>query len=579
MVHIFVVDNVINALQNNSLAGVIFTLVSNSRYTSSPARATLLAEWSDLLEALTEDKSPISSSTTHFACNYHLRLLKTEICSLADKESGWHFSAENAREEQIEAFSIAKMAQQVRKQAPFTWDAIVISILLQSTNQHCNPFAAIMGLFLHSTAAPELVVEVLAHAGLSTSLTTIHKMVNSLSSNANVKLRELAKTCTAAFAYDNFDMDFKSYAPIIERPGITLQHATSALAFPLAHDVVPNDLKLSNELWESDPSNPQFQHLRHELGSPDTVMQIPVTKTTHIPCRAMDINSSTNDGQGQILQNLFCQANIGDPTDLPHVIDIREHVVLVHGDLGTGERLHGIKQSRSIERKEIRRLQSAIFVMGLFHLLMAAADAIWKMFIEPKELQQDPHGLFQHACRIRPHQTHNIKTKPGFRLMHDLIHQCGTARMLDIWETEIHKRNSSHTSLADFANSNPSWQDVVDLSLQIVRTYVDKPNEKDAVFRNSSLILARLLLYIELAHAMKHGDIGQVELTFMDWAFIFKTVSKHKYAAALVKTVNDLRYVYPPRLARAIRLNWLCNPTGKPDGFRAVDWLVELMNL
>lgn len=30
---------------------------------------------------------------------------------------------------------------------------------------------------------------------------------------------------------------------------------------------------------------------------------------------------------------------------------------------------------------------------------------------------------------------------------------------------------------------------------------------------------------------------------------------------------------------RAIRLNWLCNPTGKRDGFRAVDWLVELMNL
>ncbi|KAI0779057.1 hypothetical protein BC629DRAFT_1289968, partial [Irpex lacteus] len=30
---------------------------------------------------------------------------------------------------------------------------------------------------------------------------------------------------------------------------------------------------------------------------------------------------------------------------------------------------------------------------------------------------------------------------------------------------------------------------------------------------------------------------------------------------------------------RAIRLNWLCNPTGRADGFRAVDWLVELMNL
>ncbi|KIJ31748.1 hypothetical protein M422DRAFT_124782, partial [Sphaerobolus stellatus SS14] len=28
-----------------------------------------------------------------------------------------------------------------------------------------------------------------------------------------------------------------------------------------------------------------------------------------------------------------------------------------------------------------------------------------------------------------------------------------------------------------------------------------------------------------------------------------------------------------------IRMNWLVNPTGRPNGFRAVDWVVELNNL
>ncbi|KAF8973352.1 hypothetical protein BDZ97DRAFT_1648916, partial [Flammula alnicola] len=28
-----------------------------------------------------------------------------------------------------------------------------------------------------------------------------------------------------------------------------------------------------------------------------------------------------------------------------------------------------------------------------------------------------------------------------------------------------------------------------------------------------------------------------------------------------------------------IQLNWLCNSTGKIDGFWAIDWLVKLMNL
>ncbi|KAI0072064.1 hypothetical protein K474DRAFT_1678964 [Panus rudis PR-1116 ss-1] len=452
-----------------------------------------------------------------------------------------------------------------------------------------------MGLFLHSTSAPELVVEVMAHAGLSISLTAIHNMVNSLSTCASERLRELAKSRTMAFAYDNFDMDFKSYSPTVGKPGATLLHATSALAFPLAHGVTADDLKCSQQLWDTDPMNPNasldtirptrtwwdcvmaeepsreeriyawhfrdalvkhgggFEHFRSELGSPEAIMRIPVTKTTHIPCRAMDINQSTNDGQGQIFKDLFAQANIGDPTDFSGAVDIREHVVLVHGDLGAGERINGIKQSRSIETKEVRRLQPVVFSMGLFHLLMA----------------------------IRPHDSGRIGSKPGFRLMHELIKQFALARMLEVWRVEVHKCNSAHTSLALFADSKPTWQDVVNLSLRIAKDYLSVPAmaTSDKLLRNNKIILARLLLYVETADAMKYGDIGRVEATFLPWASIHKTVSKHKYSAWLIKTRNDLMYVYPERLARAIRLNWLCNPSGKQDGFRPVDWMVELLNL
>ncbi|KAF9503530.1 hypothetical protein BS47DRAFT_1264189, partial [Hydnum rufescens UP504] len=30
---------------------------------------------------------------------------------------------------------------------------------------------------------------------------------------------------------------------------------------------------------------------------------------------------------------------------------------------------------------------------------------------------------------------------------------------------------------------------------------------------------------------------------------------------------------------RAVCLNWLCNPTGHPDGFHVIDWVVEIDNL
>jgi len=56
----------------------------------------------------------------------------------------------------------------------------------------------------------------------------------------------------------------------------------------------------------------------------------------------MDINQSTNNGQGQILKNILVQANLGDLSDTPGVVDIHEHVILIHGDLGTAEHLEGI---------------------------------------------------------------------------------------------------------------------------------------------------------------------------------------------------------------------------------------------
>ncbi|KAI0683241.1 hypothetical protein BC835DRAFT_1238166, partial [Cytidiella melzeri] len=249
---------------------------------------------------------------------------------LAEKESGWHISAVNARAEQFGTFTIDGMARRMQEQAPVlstllgallnsnptrtqrqrqfseeqvrsavdpsavemdvTWgkedeywyaeqkaaqlkkrhrraverrDAlllirrvVVTSILTFSTNQQCNALAAVMGMFFHSTSTPELVVEVFAHAGLSLSLTTVHKMVNSLSKSANNELRERAKTKILAFAYDNFDMDFKSWSPTIDNPRDTLKHATSALAFPLEHDVTPEDLECCIALWNTNRLNP-----------------------------------------------------------------------------------------------------------------------------------------------------------------------------------------------------------------------------------------------------------------------------------------------------------------------------------
>jgi len=132
---------------------------------------------------------------------------------------------------------------------------------------------------------------------------------------------------------------------------------------------------------------------------------------------------------------------------------------------------------------------------------------------------------------------------------------------------EIIRHDPTCKTLEDYAQKKPTWDELVEISTYLVTNYLDKPSHKDLEFWNNSLVLACLIQYIELAHAMKHGDIGCVEATFLHWAFVFKGVQKHKYSAYLIKLMVDMKYVYPEPLKWIIHMNWLVNPMGQKDGF------------
>jgi len=84
-------------------------------------------------------------------------------------------------------------------------------------------------------------------------------MVNSLSTKSADNIRSLAQTLTASFAYDNFDMEFKSHAPTVEKHGDSLKHAMSAIIFLLIKTSA-QDLRCSDELWSTNPINPYIQN-------------------------------------------------------------------------------------------------------------------------------------------------------------------------------------------------------------------------------------------------------------------------------------------------------------------------------
>ncbi|KZT73987.1 hypothetical protein DAEQUDRAFT_660790, partial [Daedalea quercina L-15889] len=268
---------------------------------------------------------------------------------------------------------------------------------------------------------------------------------------------------------------------------------------------------------------------------------------------------------------------------------VGNHVILVHGDLATCKRVQSLRQSRGEEATPFRRFQLVIFIIVLFHLKMACADGIWKIFIQPKKAQEDETSLMKQVAEIRPKETGKIGTKPGFRRMHEVIQHVGAASRLECWRQEISERRPSVATLEAWAESEPSEDDIEGLANILVKNYVadthlseqryNSPAIRDEQFENTRMRERYFLLYEELTWAMNAGDIGRVEDCFLPWIFIFKGCGKHKYATQMVRFLHDLHFVYPAKLRRAIRMNMLVNPTGKKYHFRAVDWWVEHNNL
>jgi hypothetical protein len=211
---------------------------------------------------------------------------------------------------------------------------------------------------------------------------------------------------------------------------------------------------------------------------------------------------------------------------------------------------------RVIEHSAKNRLGWVVFVPGLFHLKMACTDAFWRIHISPKKGQGDATGFFEYICHLRPRETGKFATSPGFRCLHDSIHHGTWADVLDCWRLEAAKQGFN--SLDKFAGSNPDWLVIEMLSEGMVREYLpgsdfqdvreNLDSERDIRFENQALRKQHSLLYLELSHAMNHGDVGRILRVFPYWIAIFTATGKHKYAAHMTQFKTYLDHVYPPRL-------------------------------
>ena len=484
--------------------------------------------------------------------------------------------------------------------------------MMQSTNQQCNAFQGLVGIFLQSCGAPETVRELLAHMGVSISMTAINQSITNLAKEAENQIRRTGQGLLTSYAFDNLDIDLKHGTPTLERSHDTLVHLTTATMICLNHGVKLDDLECGKEVWEKLTNNcdtgqarpeipleelinmyreePQVMHpsklysrqqrfrwwkflhdlieygpeyfrqFRGKLDKPEQVHAIPVSRTTQVPMRAMDIKPSTPSQIGDVISALSDQSGVGDSEIDPQKRDLGNHVWLVFGDLLTGQHLRSLMESRSEEGTPWRRLQFAVFVMGLFHLKMACADAIWRLFIYPKTAKNDNNALLNFVGQIRPKETGKIESKPGFRQMHEVTQHVGIVLRLDAWRIATAKHiNRKIDTLQDYANMKPTWEEVMSLAafvceestatthlLSEERNKADK--SRDQQYENTLIMHSYLLLYEEVSHGLNYGNIRHVESLFLQWIWIFQSCGKHKYAAEMKRHLENMHSIYPDGL-------------------------------
>ncbi|KAI6115462.1 hypothetical protein EDD16DRAFT_1693351 [Pisolithus croceorrhizus] len=242
-----------------------------------------------------------------------------------------------------------------------------VSLLVYNgSNQKANTLQSLLGLFLQSVHTPYKVINTLARLGITISTNTINMAIQALSVESQTSLQHLGQSLLVSYAYDNFDMDLKSYIPTIEKSNDSLKHLTSGLLFLLVHGVTLDDLKCSQELWGKLPLNPQvddphaphqhawwdllklllhpeppgsksmlshwdwfnawmflhdlctygpdyFHQFKSVIPPPEYIEQIPLVKTPIFAARAMDVNNSTVSGNIEAVIALLKQGGIGDP--------------------------------------------------------------------------------------------------------------------------------------------------------------------------------------------------------------------------------------------------------------------------
>ncbi|KAL9939425.1 hypothetical protein V8E36_001242 [Tilletia maclaganii] len=144
------------------------------------------------------------------------------------------------------------------------------------------------------------------------------------------------------------------------------------------------------------------------------------------------------------------------------------------------------------------------------------------------------------------------------------------------------KRNTRHPP-SEFANV--TWEDLRDAATKSLGALLagdaaaaatlEGNRPSDHIVGHSICLLRDLGVYIELRHAVKHGDPGRVMAGLRQALPRFQAGGHHRYVVECLEMMMGIRAELPAALKPVMLAATLINHSGKQDGFLAADLDIE----
>ncbi|KAJ7168843.1 hypothetical protein C8R46DRAFT_897511 [Mycena filopes] len=497
----------------------------------------------------------------------------------------------------------------------FTTACAMLSI---SRSQAANNYQVVIGLFLLGSGASKREMEVLAHAGLSTSYTTIRRHIQALSEEGVARFKRLLKTQMCFIVWDNLNIAFRVESQRLNS-GNHFDNGTTATAIPMwnpfAHGATPLDtLPLSMKPLRTTTHPVMDLSLDDVLPSPESAEQlgkcclwqlkrialeniknlehlskafkdfpepevdpIAVHKTDQFPLPAMHDDESSIEGTIRVYAQILRSLGVTDD-------DLRAHgLMFTDGDLLTDSLVDKVEAARRNSDGPIDGMKASIRRFGLFHAKMAGCrlvinehwgqpNSLWpgSLWWEHTQLlKRKPISAGWKAKKAAPwkpsHELLQISlaahVTDGFRV------HCGASN-LDTW---------AKTATMDDFNTVAERVYRKLFTTQAVDDLRSLPH-RDISHENVVLLNRDTLFYIEFVAAIKKGDIGRVVNVLQVWMVMMRSPkTMPKYADAIFETLRRIDR-YDPILKRYFLHNWLVNLTGRPYSFKEVDLFQEHQN-